>query len=40
MTESKPIDDMDTVELVETAQDLGIDVEAVLKEAIERAEAE
>lgn len=35
----KRIDDMDIVELVTAAQGLGIDVEAVLKEAIEKAEA-
>lgn len=36
----KLIDDMDIVELVTAARDLGIDVEAVLKEAIEKADAE
>lgn len=39
MTE-KPIEDMDIVELVTAAQARGIDVETLLKNLIEKAEAE
>ena len=37
---SKLIDDMDIVELVTAAQDMGIDVEKILQDAIDEAQAE